>query len=99
MYRSFNDISPRFGFAATLTPRTVLRGGFGISFFPPVAGNSQGMRNGNFVSTLNYTTTPATVVNRLSSGLPFPVADNPLNPTDKVLCGRGLLGRTDVIGL
>ena len=78
---AFNDFSPRFGFAATLTPRTVLRGGFGISFFPPVAGNSQGMRNGNFVSTLNYTTTPATVVNRLSSGLPFPVADNPLSPT------------------
>ena len=77
----FNDFSPRLGFAATLTPRTVLRGGFGISFFPPVAGNSQGMRNGNFVSTLNYTTTPATVSNELSAGLPAPVPDNPLNPT------------------
>jgi hypothetical protein len=77
----YNDFSPRVGFAATLTPRTVLRGGFGISFFPPVAGNSQGMRNGNFVSTLNYTTTPSTVVNRLSAGLPIPLPDNPLNPT------------------
>ena len=77
----YNDFSPRVGFAATLTPRTVLRGGFGISFFPPVAGNSQGMRNGNFVSTLNYTTTPSTVVNQLSAGLPAPIPDNPLNPT------------------
>jgi hypothetical protein len=76
-----NDFSPRIGFAATLTPRTVLRGGFGISFFPPVAGNSQGMRNGNFVSTLNYTTTPATVANRLSDGLTPPIPDNPLIPT------------------
>jgi hypothetical protein len=76
----YNDFSPRFGFAATLTPKTVVRGGYGISFFPPVAGNSQGMRNGNFVSTLNFTTTPATVANQLSSGLPFPIADNPLNP-------------------
>jgi outer membrane receptor protein involved in Fe transport len=77
----YNDFSPRVGFAATLSPRTVLRGGFGISFFPPVAGNSQGMRNGNFVSTLNITTTPATVANRFSDGLPNPVPDNPLNPT------------------
>jgi hypothetical protein len=76
----FNDFSPRVGFAATLTPRTVLRGGFGISFFPPVSGNSQGMRNGNFVSTLNLTTTPASVTNRLSEGLPAPAPDNPLNP-------------------
>src|ERR1700736_5924574 len=77
---AFNDFSPRFGFAATLTPRTVLRGGFGISFFPPVAGNSQGMRNGNFVSTLNIATTPAMVTNRLSDGLPAPIPDNPLSP-------------------
>jgi hypothetical protein len=76
----FNDFSPRVGFAATLTPRTVLRGGFGISYFPPVAGNSQGMRNGNFVSTLNFTTTPSTVANRLSAGLPAPMPDDPLNP-------------------
>jgi len=75
-----NDFSPRAGFAATLTSKTVLRGGFGISFFPPVNGNSQGMRNGNYVSTLSYSTTPATVNNRLSDGLPTPVPDNPLNP-------------------
>ena len=76
----FNDFSPRLGFAATLTPKTVLRGGFGISFFPPVNGNSQGMRNGNYASTLSYTTTPNTVNNRLSDGLPIPIPDNPLNP-------------------
>jgi hypothetical protein len=77
----YNNFSPRVGFAATLTPHTVLRGGFGISFFPPVDGNSQGMRNGNYASTLNYSTTPASVNNQLSGGLPYPVPDNPLNPT------------------
>ena len=76
----YNDFSPRVGFAATLTSKTVLRGGFGISFFPPVNGNSQGMRNGNYVSTLSFSTTPATVNNRLSDGLPAPIPDNPLNP-------------------
>jgi hypothetical protein len=77
---AFNHFSPRIGFAATLTPKTVVRGGFGISFFPPVNGNSQGMRNGNYVSTLSYSTTPNTVNNRLSDGLPVPVPDNPVNP-------------------
>ena len=77
----FNDFSPRIGFAATLTPRTVVRGGFGISFFPPVSGNSQGMRNGNFVSTYNVTTTPSSVANRLSAGLPAPIPDDPLHPS------------------
>ena len=77
----FNDFSPRVGFAATLTPRTVLRGGFGISFFPAVSGNSAGMRNGQFVSTLNITTTPSTVANLLSQGLPTPVPDSAVNPT------------------
>src|ERR1700730_7080605 len=88
----YNDFSPRVGFAATLTPRTVLRGGFGISFFPPVEVNSQGMRNGNFVSTLSFTTTPTTVANQLSSGLPFPVPDNPLNPSGGITLNAFSMG-------
>ena len=76
----YNDFSPRIGFAYSVTPRTVIRGGFGISFFPPVLGNSQGLRNAPFVSTLNITTTPATVANILSAGLPYPTPDDPSNP-------------------
>jgi hypothetical protein len=76
----YNDFSPRVGFAYSVTSRTVVRGGFGISFFPPVFGNSQGLRNAPFVSTLNITTTPATVANLVSAGLPAPTPDNPLNP-------------------
>ena len=30
----YHDLAPRFGFAYTLRPSTVLRGGFGIAFFP-----------------------------------------------------------------
>jgi hypothetical protein len=30
----YTDISPRFGFAATLMHNTVLRGGFGLTFYP-----------------------------------------------------------------
>ena len=76
----YNHFSPRVGFAYTATPRTVIRGGFGISFFPPVVGNSQGLRNAPFVSTLNITTSTTAVSNILSAGLPVPVADNPASP-------------------
>jgi hypothetical protein len=76
----YNDFSPRVGFAYSVRPRTVIRGGFGISFFPPVVGNSQGLRNAPFVSTLNITTSPTAVSNILSAGLPIPVPDNPANP-------------------
>ncbi len=34
------DIGPRFGFAYSITPKTVLRGGFGISYFPPDVGET-----------------------------------------------------------
>lgn len=76
----YNDFSPRIGFAYNVTPRTVVRGGFGISFFPPVVGNSQGLRNAPFVSTLNITTSPTAVANILSAGFPAPVPDNPAHP-------------------
>src|SRR5208282_3769475 len=34
------DIAPRIGFAYSITPKTVLRGGFGLSFFPADVGNT-----------------------------------------------------------
>jgi hypothetical protein len=80
----YTSVSPRFGFAYSATPRTVVRGGFGVSFFPPVVGNSQGLRNAPFVSTLNITTATNAVSNILSAGLPIPVADNPANPAGSI---------------
>ena len=37
---SYKDVSPRFGFDATLAPGTVLRGGFGLTFFPSDSNNT-----------------------------------------------------------
>jgi hypothetical protein len=34
----YSDVAPRVGFAYSLTPKTVLRGGFGLSYFPPDVG-------------------------------------------------------------
>ncbi len=75
------DFSPRFGFAATLAKGTVLRGGYGISFNPNMLASNMAMRNPPFVSLYSATATNLTPLNRLSDGLPTPVAADPLNPT------------------
>jgi hypothetical protein len=36
----YKDIAPRIGFAYSIMPKTVLRGGFGVSFFPADVGNT-----------------------------------------------------------
>ena len=36
-----NNFAPRLGFAATVTPSTVVRGGYGISYTPPVQGTGR----------------------------------------------------------
>jgi hypothetical protein len=82
----WHSVAPRVGFAATLTPRTVLRGGFGISFWPPTTGTGSNAvyRDPPFVSVLAIQATPLTVINRLSQGLPPPIATDPNNPTGTI---------------
>jgi len=41
----FSNISPRLGFAASLGRSTVLRGGFGLSYFPNQIGNAGVLQN------------------------------------------------------
>jgi Carboxypeptidase regulatory-like domain/TonB-dependent Receptor Plug Domain len=72
----WNNIQPRIGAAFQLTPTTVLRGGFGISYIPQVSfGNSFGFSQSTpFVATLNANQTPAGAVsNPFPSGLLAPV--------------------------
>ncbi len=40
LQNTYHDFSPRFGFDATVAPGTVLRGGFGLTFFPGDSNNS-----------------------------------------------------------
>jgi hypothetical protein len=75
------DFSPRFGFAATIAKRTVLRGGYGISFVPNMIASSMALRNPPFVSLFTINATPLAPVNSLSDGLPLPMATSPTNPT------------------
>jgi hypothetical protein len=76
----WKNFAPRFGFAATLARGTVLRGGYGISFYPANYGSGAHMRNPPFVSLFSVATTPLNPVNRLSDGLPLPLPTDPANP-------------------
>jgi outer membrane receptor protein involved in Fe transport len=90
------DFSPRFGFAATVSKGTVLRGGYGISFVPNMIASSMALRNPPFVSLYNFNATPLTVANSLSNGLPQPVATSVTNPTGS-LNGVAFTGATPYV--
>ncbi len=73
-YRSFG---PRLGFAANITPGTVVRGGFGLVFFRDNTGPSVPFANPPFVTT--YAPNALSVTNLTS--LPLPVEGSYSNPS------------------
>jgi hypothetical protein len=46
----YTNFSPRVGFAATVVPKTVLRGGFGLSFYPGNFTSNAALKNAPFTS-------------------------------------------------
>ena len=78
----WHSFAPRIGFAATIAPRTVLRGGFGISFWPPTTGTGSNavFRDPPFTSVLNLVSSGRLI----SQGLPTPVATDPNNPAGTI---------------
>ncbi len=48
LQNTYHDFSPRFGFDATVAPGTVVRGGFGLTFFPGDSNNSLVLSNPPF---------------------------------------------------
>ena len=79
------DFSPRFGFAFSAPKGFVLRGGYGISHTPNMLASNMAMRNPPFVSLYNVTASTLQPQNRLSDGLPAPVATSPTNPTGNLV--------------
>jgi hypothetical protein len=76
VHTDYKDVAPRLGFAATLGHGTVVRGGFGMSYFPTNYASPGDLKNPPFVGTFNGVTT-------FSAGFPAitPVsATNPSGP-------------------
>ena len=79
-----NNFGPRLSFAASVNPRTVVRGGYGIVYQPRMQQSEGSFRNPPFVSI--YAVTPATFTPgiRLSDGLPALTPTSIANPTGAV---------------
>src|SRR5262249_8173095 len=45
MPSDYNNFAPRFGFAASATPHTVIRGGIGLNYYPVSFGSGAALRN------------------------------------------------------
>ena len=67
---TYSNIAPRFGFDLSLPHQSVIRGGFGISYFPDNYGTSGDRQNQPFI----YNFQPAPQYN-ISQGLPVPSYD------------------------
>ena len=89
----YTDVAPRLGFAATVTPLTVVRGGYGITYFPGNTASTSYLKNPPF--TANYGPITSTGASgllpnvRLADGLP-PVATNDLSNLSGALIATGL---------
>jgi len=89
---SYKNFAPRLGFAANAAKGLVIRGGFGIAYFPQdYASGSVNLNNPPFTSS-NFTCQPAVVggtpcpagIGSLSQGPPPPVPGSITNPSGSV---------------
>jgi hypothetical protein len=86
----YGNIAPRLGFSATLPHQMVVRGGFGLAYFPGNYMSQSFMKNHPFVSSYGPvlsggTTGGGAPTLRLADGLPLPVATDYVNPTGSII--------------
>jgi len=70
--QSLNDFGPRFGFAYQLDPKTVLRGGYGVSYIPTFGPGGTAAGAGFAVNTLMVTSIDGGLTPYNTLANPFP---------------------------
>lgn len=76
----YTNLAPRVGFATIFGPEFVLRGGYGLTFFPGNMTSAAYLNNQPFI----YNYGPVSFV-PLSAGLPVPTSSDPSNPFGTVV--------------
>jgi hypothetical protein len=71
----YGDVQPRLGFSASLGHGTVLRGGFGTSYWPNNVASPANLKNAPMVSTFTLVQTP-TPTRKISDAVPPPVPNS-----------------------
>lgn len=82
----YSNLAPRIGFAYTPLPRTVIRGGFGMTFAPENMTSGAALVNQPFTATYGPVTqsTAAAGYSKFANGLPAPVPNSATNPSGSV---------------
>lgn len=87
----YSNLAPRFGFAYTPLPRTVLRGGFGLTFTPENTTSGSALVNQPFTATFGaYTPAQAVIAAgsnqylKFAGGLPTPGPNSFTNPSGAI---------------
>lgn len=106
----FGDVAPRLGFAYTVRPGLVVRGGYGITFFPGNATSGSFMKNAPYSFNFSCGDTAAPVNQPvgcasplagtngawyLDGGLPVPTTDLTLATDPSTYAGQGAFNVTD----
>ena len=83
----YSNLAPRIGFAYTPVAKTVIRGGFGLTYAPENLTSGSALVNQPFNATIGpcSTTVPCSPnYTTFGQGLPVPVANSATNPTGGV---------------
>src|SRR6185436_7193964 len=85
----YGNIAPRLGFSATLPNMMVVRGGYGLSYFPGNYMSQSLMKNPPFIGSFGPVTSNGAsgwLPNvRLSGGLPLPTPTDAANPAGTII--------------
>jgi hypothetical protein len=97
IHTDYSNLAPRFGFAYTPIPKTVIRGGFGLTFAPENTTSGSALVNQPFTATWGaYTPTQAvtqattiglanpTSYAKFAGGLPTPGPNSYTNPSGSI---------------
>jgi len=85
----YSNVAPRLGFSATLPSNIVVRGGYGLAYFPGNMQSGAFLKNAPFVSAFGPAISNGTIGGQpsqfLSNGLPTPIAIDPVNPSGAII--------------